>query len=107
MTGHLLKNPGALHFCQLATFEDCLARLSCRPPLLPLAHPGPPPAVFVPLQDPDALQFRQLPTFEDCFPGSEKHYRTVQLEGTVLQVGAAAGWCRRALCCRWAMHAMP
>ena len=39
-------------------------------------------------QDPEALRFRQLPTFEDCFPASEKHYREVEHNGTLLRVSA-------------------
>lgn len=58
-----------------------------------LSLPVPHPVRMLPLapltthtQDPDALTFRQLPTFEDCFPASEKHYREVDHNGTVLRV---------------------
>ena len=32
------------------------------------------------------MAFRQSPTFEDCFPSSEKLYKTVEHDGSTLQV---------------------
>lgn len=63
-------------------------RAAAAPPHTPAAPELSPAKLSVnrPQKDPDALTFRQLPTFEDCFPASEKHYREVDHNGTVLRV---------------------
>jgi len=37
-------------------------------------------------QKPEDLKFRQTPTFKDCFPGSEKMYKTVEHNGSTMEV---------------------
>ena len=37
---------------------------------------------------PEDLKFRQTPTFKDCFPGSQKMYKTVEHNGSTMEVGA-------------------